>query len=1323
MVNTQVETLQAELAALKQHIKTVETQLAAQEQEALRFRALFEQSNDAIFLLDLDGVHFACNHRAADMLGYASPDDLIGMSFRAVVHPDAHADSETKLQQMIDGIKIPPYERMFRTRDGELLPVEVNVELIRDADGKVAYIQSIVRDISERKRADHALRASEQRYRQMFERNEAVKLLINPDTGALVDVNPAAVRFYGYDRDTLRQMKITDLNILPPEQVADEMRHARTQERNFFRFKHRLASGDIRDVEVTSCPIDGEDGVLLYSIITDVTDRNQALSLLQASELRYRQLFEDVPVALWEEDFSAVKTIIDRLRAAGVTDFDAYFAAHPDVLDDCARNVVILNVNRAALDMFGEPDKQLVIGKTLHDTMAEVGYGAFKIELLDIISGEPKTQIETPFSTASTLHGHASLGWTIAPGSEDTWDRVLVSITDITDLKRTQDALRQSETRFRELFEHVPVALWEEDFSGAKVILDGLKARGIEDFDTYFDTHPDVLRNCARQVRVLDVNHAALNLYGVGGKAGVVGTTLFDTMSDDGYDPFKQELIALLNNEMTMRLETTVRTVDDEIGYASLGWSIAPGSEDTWDRVLVSITDITDLKRTQDALRQSETRFRQLFEDVPVAVWQEDFSGVKSIVDDLKTQGVTDFDTYFTDHPDVLEACARKIVIRDGNRVAMKMFGTDDKAAVIGKTLYETMAHEGLGTFQQELVDIIEGKPSVYLETPIRDIRGHIGYGNLNWTIAPGSEDTWERILVSITDITAIKQAQGALQTSETRYRGLFENVPIGLWEEDFSGAKAIIDNLKARGVTDFDSYFDANPEALRDCARAITIVDVNRAALRQYQTEDRDVVVGMRLIETLPDEALDRFKYELVALANEQDYVRLELPTGTSSGEVRYGRLELSIAPGSETTWERMLVSITDITDLQQMQDALVASEARYRMLFHIAPVVLLIEDFSYVKTRIDALTAAGVTHPRQYVMTHPEFIRECAAHVPVIEANSRAVEVFGAQNVSELERPVSEVFVDANYGTFTHELVSLAEGHYDYQLETMLRRFDGEMREIWLRRIVLPGAEEDWARVLIMMIDITERKAREQHRIDLGIERERVGMLQQFISGASHDIRTPLATMTTSLYLLEHGGDDPKRRQRHVQTLEQQVKALNRIIDDMLVMSRMDDSSQMTFAYVHVESVIRAILDQYNADIEAKGHTIHIDIAPNLAPIRAADSYFIRALGSVLTNAIEYTPNEGTIHIRVTGQDTDIIIAVQDTGIGIAPDILPHIFDPFYRGDKARQTGHGHTGMGLTLARKIINLHHGTIEVQSEPEVGSTVTIRVPIVPAALR
>ena len=129
--------------------------------------------------------------------------------------------------------------------------------------------------IAQRQREDE-LRQSEARLRVMFEKNRAVKLLIDPESGAILDANPAAADFYGYTRDDLRRMRITDLNVLPPAQVAAAMAQAVGEQQLSFRFQHRLASGALREVEVYSSPLLLHDRPLLYSIIHDVTDRVRA---------------------------------------------------------------------------------------------------------------------------------------------------------------------------------------------------------------------------------------------------------------------------------------------------------------------------------------------------------------------------------------------------------------------------------------------------------------------------------------------------------------------------------------------------------------------------------------------------------------------------------------------------------------------------------------------------------------------------------------------------------------------------------------------------------------------------------------------------------------------------------------------------------------------------------------------------------------------------------------------------------------------------------------------------------------------------------------
>lgn len=137
-----------------------------------------------------------------------------------------------------------------------------------------------------------ALSESHERYRQMFERNHAVQLLIDPESGQIMDANTAAAIFYGGNREILKQTNITNINTLPREQVVAEMQQAVREQRPYFQFRHRLFSGAIRDVEVHASPVTVGGKTLVYSIIHDVTARKQAEAALRLSEERFRSLIE-----------------------------------------------------------------------------------------------------------------------------------------------------------------------------------------------------------------------------------------------------------------------------------------------------------------------------------------------------------------------------------------------------------------------------------------------------------------------------------------------------------------------------------------------------------------------------------------------------------------------------------------------------------------------------------------------------------------------------------------------------------------------------------------------------------------------------------------------------------------------------------------------------------------------------------------------------------------------------------------------------------------------------------------------------------------------
>ena len=124
-----------------------------------------------------------------------------------------------------------------------------------------------------RKQAEEALQESEQRFRAMFEGHQAIMLMIEPESGNIVDANPGAAQFYGYSREVLRQMSINAINRLPPDQVALARRKAMTRQSTHFIFSHKIASGEVRTVEVHSTPINIHNQLLLFSIIYDITER------------------------------------------------------------------------------------------------------------------------------------------------------------------------------------------------------------------------------------------------------------------------------------------------------------------------------------------------------------------------------------------------------------------------------------------------------------------------------------------------------------------------------------------------------------------------------------------------------------------------------------------------------------------------------------------------------------------------------------------------------------------------------------------------------------------------------------------------------------------------------------------------------------------------------------------------------------------------------------------------------------------------------------------------------------------------------------------
>lgn len=271
------------------------------EPELTFFRTLYLSMPEFVWMRDLHGRYLAANPSYCSFMGRAE-NELVGRSLE-----DFFSESTTRelLQQDRETAESDA-PRSYETRivggGGQEILADIIKVAVRRDDGSLMGVLGIARDIRDRRRVEESLRLSEARYRGFFSDSRAVMLLIDPENGRIVDANDAACAFYGYDAARIRELAITDINMLTPAEIEQEMKLARDQARDHFFFAHRLADGRIRQVEVLSGPFESYDRKLLYSIVHDITEQRLAEARMLESEALYRNVVNQVQDIIYQTD-------------------------------------------------------------------------------------------------------------------------------------------------------------------------------------------------------------------------------------------------------------------------------------------------------------------------------------------------------------------------------------------------------------------------------------------------------------------------------------------------------------------------------------------------------------------------------------------------------------------------------------------------------------------------------------------------------------------------------------------------------------------------------------------------------------------------------------------------------------------------------------------------------------------------------------------------------------------------------------------------------------------------------------------------------------
>lgn len=301
------------------------------------------------------------------------------------------------------------------------------------------------------------------------------------------------------------------------------------------------------------------------------------------------------------------------------------------------------------------------------------------------------------------------------------------------------------------LFEYAPISLWEQDFSRIKSLFDHLKKQGILDFESYLDAHPEFIDECMHEIKVLNINQQTLSMFKADSKEAFL-TNLNLVFRDGMRHHFRAELLSLWRGEVQWSGEGINYTLDGEALDIILHWRILPEHEKNWDKVLVTIEDIT-------ARKKAERRLQNLFESQPISLWEEDYSEIKKYFDSLRQQGVTDFETYVQENPQVALHCANLIQVLNVNQKTLDLFGATSKENLL-QNLGQVFRDEMGSHFAKELTDLWNGKLSYEREGINYSLTGDPINIQLSFRVMPEHEETFDWVLVSIQDITARKKAE-----------------------------------------------------------------------------------------------------------------------------------------------------------------------------------------------------------------------------------------------------------------------------------------------------------------------------------------------------------------------------------------------------------------------------------------------------------------------------------------------------------------------------------------------------------------------------------
>ncbi len=395
--------------------------------------------------------------------------------------------------------------------------------------------------------------------------------------------------------------------------------------------------------------------------------------------------------------------------------------------------------------------------------------------------------------------------------------------------------------------------------------------------------------------------------------------------------------------------------------------------------------------------------------------------------------------------------------------------------------------------------------------------------------------------------------------------------------------------------------------------------------------------------------------------------------------------------------------------------------SERRFRRLFENAVISIWNEDMSEVRKAILDLKRDGITDFKRYFADNKQVAWDILSKIKAHHFNQATLKLFKAKSQEELLDKIDRTFAPGTIEVFIAELCAIAENKKVFHSEAEFRTLDGKKINTIIT-FQIPETEQGYRSVTVSIIDITERKKAEMElelAKDEAIKANKAK--SEFLANVSHELRTPLNAIIGFAQMLRAETFGPlgsDKNKEYVEIIHNSGDHLHEIIGDILDLSKIEAGEESLHEETfNINEIINECIEMMSASAARKKLSLPTDIQADIFPLTADRSKVKQIILNLLSNAIKFTPENGEVKTEVlynSGQA--ILLKIRDTGSGIPSEDMDKVLEPFGQVESAYTRTHEGTGLGLPLVKSLIEMHNGAISIESEVDIGTTVTIEFP-------